>query len=63
MCLSTVYRNEKEPSSVIMSNVATIECQGDNIVLTDLLERKTSIRGTLVIADLVNAYCIIKEEE
>lgn len=46
-----------------MSNVATIECQGENIILTDLLERKTSIRGTLVIADLVNAYCIIKEAE
>ena len=63
MCLSTVYRNEKEADNVVMSNVATIECQGDNVVLTDLLERKMSIRGTLVIADLVNAYCIIKEAE
>ena len=63
MCLSTVYRNEKDPSTVIMSNVATIECKGDNVILTDLLERKISVRGTLLIADLVKAYCIIEEAE
>lgn len=63
MCLSTVYRNEKEPDSMVMNNVATIECQGENVILTDLLERKMSIRGTLVLADLVNSYCIVKEAE
>ena len=39
MCLSTVYKNTVTPETVAMKNVMKIECQGDMVILTDLMER------------------------
>lgn len=38
MCLSTVYKNQLNPESVIMRNVMTIECKDGLVILTDLME-------------------------
>ena len=40
MCLSTVYKNTVTPETVAMKNVMKIECQGDMVILTDLMERQ-----------------------
>lgn len=61
MCLSTVYKNKMEPESIAMKNVMRIECKGDSVVLTDLMERSLSIRGTLECANLVEGFVIVKE--
>ena len=61
MCLSTVYKNTKEPANVVMSNVQAIEVQEGQILLTDLMERQTVIVGTLVSVDLVGGVAIVKE--
>ena len=37
MCLSTVYKNKLTPETVMMRNVMKIECQGDMVILTDLM--------------------------
>ena len=60
MCLSTVYKNEKRPDTMVMNNVMTIECQDDAVILTDLMERTVAIPGTLQSANLVEGFVIIK---
>lgn len=62
MCLSTVYKNVKEPASIAMSNVMRIECAEGKVILTDLMERQMEIEGVLVEADLVNGFVIVKEK-
>ena len=61
MCLSTVYKNTKEPANIVMSNVQSIELQDGQILLTDLMERQTVIVGTLVSVDLVGGVAIVRE--
>ena len=38
MCLSTVYKNSMNDESIIMKNVASIALDGNNVILTDLME-------------------------
>jgi len=61
MCLSTVYKNTKEESSVILRNVMKIECKDGTIVLTDLMDRQVAVEGELVEANLVDGFVIVKE--
>ena len=61
MCLSTVYKNTMEPSSVVMKNVMQIECRDGLVSLTDLMERQLEIRGTLTQANLVDGFVVVKE--
>ena len=61
MCLSTVYKIELKKENVAMQNVMKIECDGDMVILTDLMERQMAIHGTLVMANLVEGCAIVKE--
>ena len=62
MCLSTVYKNTMEPSSVVMKNVMRIDCKDDQVILTDLMDRTVSIQGQLIQANLVDGFVIVKTE-
>ena len=61
MCLSTVYKNTMEPSSIAMKNVMRIECKDGQVILTDLMDRTVIIEGTLQEANLVDGFVIVKE--
>lgn len=61
MCLSTVYKNTMKPETVAMKNVMRIECKDGLVLLTDLMERKMAIEGTLQEANLVDGFVIVKE--
>jgi len=61
MCLSTVYKNQKEEASVIMKNVMKLECKDGCVVLTDLMDRSVSVEGELVEANLVEGFVIVRE--
>lgn len=61
MCLSTVYKGEIKPENIAMQNVMRIECDGDMVILTDLLERQVAIHGTLVMANLVEGQALVRE--
>ena len=63
MCLSTVYKNQLNPESVIMRNVMTIECKDGLVILTDLMERQSFVEGALEKANLVDGYVIVKAAE
>lgn len=60
MCLSTVYKNEKSPETMVMNNVMSIRCEEDTVILTDLMERTVAIQGFLESANLVDGFVIIK---
>ena len=61
MCLSTVYKNNMAPETVVMRNVMRLECKDGCVILTDLMERSVAIEGELVSANLVDGYVIVKE--
>ena len=61
MCLSTVYKNKMEDSSIVMKNVMRIECRDGMVILTDLMDRTTSIEGELEQANLIDGFVIVKE--
>lgn len=63
MCLSTVYRNTVSPETLAMQNVMRIDIDGDMVLLTDLMERQTAIHGTLVTANLVEGFAVVREAE
>lgn len=63
MCLSTVYKNEKKPETMVMNNVMSIRCEEDTVILTDLMERTVAVQGYLESANLVDGFVIIKTGE
>ena len=61
MCLSTVYKNEKIPQNMVMSNVQRIDVQDGQLLLTDLMDREMVVVGKLVSVDLVGGVAIVQE--
>lgn len=61
MCLSTVYKNQKSPETVVMNNVMRLACKDGCVILTDLLERQVAIEGELLEANLVDGYVIVRD--
>jgi len=61
MCLSTVYKNKLDPTTVAMKNVMAIECRDGCVILTDLMERQLVIKGELEKANLVDGFVIVRE--
>ena len=62
MCLSTVYRNEKEDSNILCRFVATITAEGDKLTFVDVMGEVTTIVGRLVQADLTAGTDIVAAE-
>lgn len=61
MCLSTVYKNQKNEAAVAMRNVMRIECRDGQVILTDLMDRTMAIEGVLLEANLVEGFVIVRE--
>ena len=61
MCLSTVYKNTMEETSIVMKNVMRIDCKDGQVILTDLMDRTVTIQGQLEQANLVDGFVIVKE--
>ena len=62
MCLSTVYKNKMDPTTIAMKNVMAIECKDGCVILTDLMERQLVIEGELEKANLVDGIAIVREK-
>ena len=62
MCLSTVYKNRMDPTTIAMKNVMAIECKDGCVIVTDLMERQLVIEGELEKANLVDGYVIVREK-
>ena len=59
MCLSTVYKNEKQDSNVLCQYVASITAEGDKLTFVDVMGEVTTVVGRLVKADLTAGTVII----
>lgn len=62
MCLSTIYRNEKQEDNVLCKFIANISVDGDKLIFEDVMGEKTTITGRLVSADLTAGSVIIAAE-
>lgn len=60
MCLSTAYMGSMTEDNILMKNVMLVECEEGKVILTDLMERKCTVDGSLVKADLTEGYVILK---
>ena len=61
MCLSTVYRNDKQEENVLCRFVASIRVEGDDISFTDIMGETVTVKGSLVSADLTAGTVIIAQ--
>jgi len=59
MCLSTIYKNDKQDDNILCRYVATIEAEGEQLTFTDVLGMVTTITGRLVKADLTAGTVIV----
>ena len=62
MCLSTIYRNEKQEANILCKFVANINVDGDKLTFEDVMGVKTTITGRLVSADLTAGSVIVAAE-
>ncbi|MDR2420844.1 MAG: CooT family nickel-binding protein [Oscillospiraceae bacterium] len=63
MCLSTAYSSVKSPETIMARNVTKITFDGDEIILTDLMDEELRVTGRLALVDLVNGTVIIGAED
>ena len=62
MCLSTMYKNEKEEHNILCQDVATITADGDRLTFVDVMGEVTTITGRLLKADLTAGTVIVAAE-
>jgi predicted RNA-binding protein len=60
MCLSTAYKTKKVPENMICEYVSKIKVNGDNIILTDIMNCEVSIKGILSSVDLEKNEILIE---
>ncbi len=62
MCLSIAYKNSKDEKNILMKNVMRVETHQGLLVLTDLMERKMEVKGSLAEANLVDGFLVVDME-
>ncbi len=62
MCLSTVYRNEKQEDNILCKFVASINVDGDKLIFEDVMGERMTVTGRLVSADLTAGSVIVAAE-
>ena len=62
MCLSTIYKNEKQDDNILCRFVASIKADGDQLTYVDVMGAVTTITGHLVAADLTAGTVIVAAE-
>ena len=59
MCLSTVYRNEKQEENILCRFVSSITAEGDTLTFTDIMGETVTVTGRLVCADLTAGTVVV----
>lgn len=62
MCLSTIYKNEKQDTNVLCQYVATITADGDKLTFVDVMGEEMTIVGRLLKADLTAGTVIVSAD-
>lgn len=61
MCLSTIYRDSRNPKCEVLKNVTHIHCEDGMVILTDLMGNEMAMEGEILEADMINGYFIVRE--
>ena len=62
MCLSTIYKNEKQDNNILCKFVSTITADGDKLIFEDVMGERMTVTGRLVSADLTAGSVIVAAE-
>ena len=62
MCLSTVYKNQKEDYNILCQHVSTITADGDQLTFENIFCDSVTITGKLLSADLTAGTVIVAAE-
>ncbi len=59
MCLSTIYRNEKQEENILCKFVSSITADGDELTFVNIMGESITVTGRLVKADLTAGTVVI----
>lgn len=59
MCLSTVYRNEKQDDNILCKFVTSIKAEGSELTFVNIMGESVTVTGHLVSADLTAGTVVI----
>ncbi|MDR3209692.1 MAG: CooT family nickel-binding protein [Oscillospiraceae bacterium] len=63
MCLSTAYANVRTPEAIMAKNITQITFDGEDVILTDLMDNELRVTGRLRLVDLVNGFVILDTDD
>ncbi|MDE7242375.1 MAG: CooT family nickel-binding protein [Oscillospiraceae bacterium] len=62
MCLSTIYRDTRNPKCEVLKNVTHVRCEDGMVILTDLIGNEMAMmEGKILEADMIHGYFIVSE--
>ena len=61
MCISTVYKNEVTDDNILFRNVRAIRTEGNEVILTNIMEQELKVTGQIALADLISGKVVITE--
>lgn len=61
MCLSTIYRDTRNPKCEVLKNVTHVRCEDGMVILTDLMGDEMVMEGEILEADMIHGYFIVRE--
>jgi len=62
MCLSTIYKNEKQEENILCRFVESIRVDGDQLTFVDIMGAETTVTGRLVSANLTAGTIVVAAE-
>lgn len=62
MCLSTIYKNEKQEENILCRFVESIRVDGDQLTFVDIMGAETTVTGRLVSANLTAGTIVVAVE-
>ena len=62
MCLSTIYKNEKQEENILCRFVESIRVDGDQLTFVDIMGAETTVIGRLVSANLTAGTIVVAAE-
>ena len=62
MCLSTIYKNEKQDENILCRFVESIRVDGDTLTFVDIMGAETTVVGRLVSANLTAGTIVVAAE-
>jgi len=61
MCLSTIYKDTRNPKCEVLKNVTHVRCGNGMVILTDLMGDEMAMEGEILEADMIHGYFIVRE--